>query len=155
RPKWRLRVALVSACDYFLERVRLQENIVTAAERRIPSLSAFVAGTGIDFISGRVTSLDADQRRICIACDMRERMIGFRQAIYALGSDIDTDSVVGVAAHTYRLEMGEGAHSATALRQRLKENDDRSLRIVVVGSGETGVEVAGEIKSAWPRSAVT
>src|SRR5262249_22598693 len=83
RPKWRLRVALVSACDYFLERVRLQENIVTAAERRIPSLSAFVAGTGIDFISGRVTSLDADQRRICIACDMRERMIGFRQAIYA------------------------------------------------------------------------
>jgi NADH dehydrogenase len=42
RPKWRLRVALVSAHDYFLERVRLQETIVTAVERRIPSLSAFI-----------------------------------------------------------------------------------------------------------------
>jgi len=155
RPKWRLRVALVSARDYFLERVRLQENIVTAVERRIPSLSAFVAGTGIDFISGGITSLDADQRRICIDCDARERMIGFRQAIYALGSDIDTDSVRGVAANAYRLEREEGAHSAAALRQRLKESGDQSLRIVVVGGAETGVEVAGEIKSAWPRSAVT
>jgi NADH:quinone reductase (non-electrogenic) len=59
RPKWRMRVALVSAHDYFLERVRLQETIVTPVERRIPSLSAFVAGTGIDFISARITSLDA------------------------------------------------------------------------------------------------
>jgi NADH dehydrogenase FAD-containing subunit len=37
----------------------------------------------------------------------------------------------------------------------LKESGDQSLRIVVVGGAETGVEVAGEIKSAWPRSAVT
>jgi hypothetical protein len=42
-----------------------------------------------------------------------------------------------------------------ALRQRLKEPSDQSLRIVVVGGAETGVEVAGEIKSAWPRGEVT
>jgi NADH dehydrogenase FAD-containing subunit len=150
-----LRVALVSARDYFLERVRLQETIVTPVERRIPSLSAFVAGTGIDFINGRIMSLDADQRRICIAADTQERMIGFHRAIYALGSDIDIDGVPGVAAHAYRLEREDGAHSAAALRQRLKDSADQSLRIVVVGGAETGVEVAGEIKTAWPRSAVT
>jgi len=155
RPKWRLRIALVSAHDYFLERVRLQETIVTAVERRIPSLSAFVAGTGIDFISGRIMSLDAGQRRICIACDTQERVIGFRQAIYALGSDIDTISIPGVATHAYRLERDEGTHSAAALRKRLNESGSQSLRIVVVGGAETGVEVAGEIKTAWPRSTVT
>jgi NADH:ubiquinone reductase (H+-translocating) len=155
RPKWRLRVALVSARDYFLERVRLQEMIVTPVERRIPSLSGFAAGTGINFITGRITSLDSEQRRIRIDCGEQERIIDFRQAVYALGSDIDIDSIPGVAAHAYRLERGEGLHSAAALRQRLKVSGDQSLRIVVVGGAETGVEVAGEIKSAWPRSAVT
>ncbi|MBO0717517.1 MAG: FAD-dependent oxidoreductase [Rhizobiales bacterium] len=155
RPKWRLRIVLVSARDYFLERVRLQETIVTPVELRIPSLSSFVAGTGIGFINGRITSLDADQRRIRIACGERERIIEFRHAVYALGSDIDTDDVPGVAAHAYRLERGEGPRSATALRKRLQESGGESLRIVVVGGAETAVEVAGEIKSAWPRSTVT
>jgi NADH:ubiquinone reductase (H+-translocating) len=155
RPKWRMRVALVSAHDYFLERVRLQETIVTAVERRIPSLSAFVAGTGIDFIGGKIISLDGEERRLCIGSGGQERVIGFRRAIYALGSDIDTDSVPGVAAHAHRLERSEGSLSAAALRTRLKGSSDQSLRIVVVGGAETGVEVAGEIKSAWPRSAVT
>ena len=155
RPKWRLRIVLVSARDSFLERVRLQETIVTPIELRIPSLSGFVAGSGVHFINGRITSLDADQRRIHIACGERERIVEFGQAIYALGSDIDTDGVPGVAAHAYRLERNEGPRSAAALRKRLQESNDQSLRIVVAGGAETGVEVAGEIKSAWPRSTVT
>jgi NADH:quinone reductase (non-electrogenic) len=155
RPKWRLRVALVSARDYFLERVRLQEMIVSPVEQRIPSLSGFVAGSGINFITGRITSLDSEQRRIRIDCGEREWVVDFRQAVYALGSDIDIDSVPGVATHAYRLKRDEGLRSAAALRQRLEESGDQALRIVIVGGAETGVEVAGEIKSAWPRSAVT
>jgi NADH dehydrogenase len=72
-----------------------------------------------------------------------------------LGSDIDTISVSGVATHAYRLERNEGAHSAAALRKRLNESGSQSPRIVVVGGAETAVEVAGEIKTAWPRSMVT
>ena len=67
RRKWRLRIALVSSRDQFLERVRLQESIVAAVTPRIPSISAFVAGANIEFIRGSVTSLDADLRRIRIA----------------------------------------------------------------------------------------
>jgi NADH dehydrogenase len=86
RRKWRLRVAVVGASDQFLERVRLQESIVAAVAPRIPSISAFVAGTTIDFIRGSVVSLDADQRVVRIATGTTEREITFDQAIYALGS---------------------------------------------------------------------
>jgi hypothetical protein len=79
-----LRIALVGSRDPFLERVRLQETIVAAVAPRIASISAFVAGTNVDFIRGRVASLDADGRRIRIMTDAQEREIAFDQAIYAL-----------------------------------------------------------------------
>jgi NADH dehydrogenase len=155
RRKWRLRIALVNSRDQFLERVRLQESIVAAVPPRIPSISALVAGTTIDFIRGRVTSLDADHRRIRIATGTQEREIVFDQAIYALGSNIDVDDVPGAAEHAYRLEPGDGPRSAAALRSRLQQNANRPLRVVTVGGAETAVEVAGEIKTTWPATEMT
>jgi NADH dehydrogenase FAD-containing subunit len=150
-----LRIALVNSRDQFLERVRLQESIVAAVPPRIPSISALVAGTTIDFIRGRVTSLDADHRRIRIATGTQEREIVFDQAIYALGSNIDVDDVPGAAEHAYRLEPGDGPRSAAALRSRLQQNANRPLRVVTVGGAETAVEVAGEIKTTWPATEMT
>jgi NADH dehydrogenase len=155
RRKWRLRIALVNARDQFLERVRLQESIVAAVAPRIASISAFVAGTNIEFICGSVTSLDADERRIRIATDTQEREIAFDQAIYALGSRIDVDGVPGATEHAYRLEPGDSPRSAAALRPMLQQNADRPLRIITVGGAETAVEVAGEIKTAWPSAEMT
>jgi NADH dehydrogenase len=153
-PKGRLRIALVSPRPDFLERVRLQESIVAPVTSRIPSIAAFVAGTTVEFIRGSVTSLDAAQRRIRITTETQDREIAFDQAIYALGSSIDVDAVPGVAEHAYRLESGDGPRSAAALRARLRENADRPIRVVTVGGAETGVEVAGEIKTAWPNAEV-
>ena len=155
RRKWRLPIALVNARDQFLERVRLQESIVAAVTPRIPSISAFVAGTNIEFIRGNISSLDADQRRIRIAAETQERELVFDQAIYALGSRIDVDDVPGAAKHAYRLEAGDGPRSAAALRSRLRESAGRPMRVITVGGAETGIEVAGEIKTAWPDTELT
>ena len=150
RRKWGLRIALVSASGRFLERVRLQEAIVAEVAPRIPSIAALVEGTPITFIAGRVVALDAAERRVRTATQMGEQDIAFDQAIYALGSSIEVEAVPGVAAHAYRLEAGEGPGSAAALRARLERNGSRLLRVVVVGGAETGVEAAGEIKTALP-----
>jgi len=155
RRKWRLRIALVSARDQFLERVRLQESIVAAVTPRIASISAFVAGTPVEFICGSVTSLDADRRRIRIATGTEERELAFDQAIYALGSNVDVDDVPDAAEHAYRLEAGDGPRSAAALRSRLRESAGQPVRVITVGGAETGIEVAGEIKTAWPGAEVT
>ena len=155
RRKWRLRIALIGPRDQFLERVRLQESIVAAVAPRIPSISAFLTGTTIDYIRGNVTSLDADQRRIRIATEVQEREIAFDQAIYALGSNVDMDVVPGAAEHAYRLEPGDGPRSAAALRLRLQQLEDRPVRVLAVGGGATAIEAAGEIKTAWPGADVT
>jgi NADH:quinone reductase (non-electrogenic) len=155
RRKWRLHIALVNARDQFLERVRLQESIVAAVTPRIPSISAFLTGTTIEFICGSVISLDAGQGRMRIATDTQEREIAFDQAIYALGSNVDVNDVVGAAEHAYRLDAGDGRHSAAALQSRLCANAGQPLRVVTVGGAETGIEVAGEIKTAWPNAEVT
>jgi NADH dehydrogenase len=155
RRKWQLRIALVNAREQFLERVRLQESIVAAVPSRIPSVTALVAGTSIDFIRGTVTVLDAEHRRIRIATDGEEREIAFDQAIYALGSNIDVDNVPGAGEHAYRLEAGEAPRSASALRSKLQQSADRPMRVVTVGGSETGVEIASEIKTAWPSADVS
>src|SRR5215475_501331 len=155
RRKWHLRIALVNARAEFLERVRLQESIVAAVPSRIPSVAALVAGTGIDFIRGTVIVLDAEHRRIRIATDGQEQEIAFDQAIYALGSHIDVDNVPGAGEHAYRLEAGDAPRSASALRSKLQQATDRVVRVVTVGGSETGVEIASEIKTAWPSAEVT
>jgi NADH dehydrogenase len=155
RQKWGLRVALVNSRAQFLERVRLQESIVAPVTPRIPSISAFFAGTTIEFICGSVTSFNAEQRRIQITTDAQEREIAFDQAIYALGSHVDVDNVPGVAEHAYRLDSGDSPRSAGALRSRLHQSADRPVRVIAVGGGPTAVEAAGEIKTTWPGFEVT
>jgi NADH:ubiquinone reductase (H+-translocating) len=155
RRKQGLRIALVSARAPFVERQRLQEDIVAPVKSRIPSISALVAGSTIEFICGSVTSLDADKRRIRITTDTQEREIVFDQAIYALGSNVDVDDVPGAAEHAYRLDAGDGPRAAAALRSRLQQSVDRQLRVIAVGGGPTAIEAAGEIKTAWPDTEMT
>jgi NADH dehydrogenase FAD-containing subunit len=153
--KQALRIALINASDQFLERVRLQESIVTEIVPRIPSISTFLAGSNIEFICGTVASLDAERRIIRIGLSEKEQEIMFDQAIYALGSRVDVESVPGAAEHAYRLEAVDGPRSPSALRNRLRDNAGRPLRVITVGGAETAVEVAGEIKTAWPEIEMT
>jgi NADH:quinone reductase (non-electrogenic) len=154
RRKWPMRIALISARNEFLERVRLQESIVARVAPRIASISEFLAGTRVEFIRGEVTLLDAKGRCVRIETDSGARDIAFDQAIYALGSTIDLDPIPGAAEHAYRLEAGEGPRSAAALRAKLQDNSARALRVIAIGGAETGIEAAAEIKTAWPNAEV-
>ena len=149
------RVVLINTSDSFLERVRLQESIVTEVAPRIPSLSEFLRGSHVEFICGNVISLDAEQRCMRLTSGGQELTISFDEAIYALGSRTEVENVRGAAEHAYRLEAVEGPRSPSALRTRLHENAGRPIHIIIVGGAETSVEVAGEIKAAWPGVDVT
>ena len=156
RRKSDLRIALVSERDQFVERVRLQEGIVAVVPARIPSVAVFLRGKNVEFICGTISALDADRRRIHVAMtDGAKRELSFRQAIYALGSDINVDDVPGAAEHAFRLAVEGGMRSGEALRQKLIASGEKPLRVVVVGGAETGVEAAGEIKTKWPAMEVT
>jgi NADH dehydrogenase len=150
-----LKVALINDCDPFVERARLQESVVAPVSPRIASISGLLEGTGIEVIVGHVAGLDATARRIRVAPASGEREITFTHALYALGSRTATDAVPGVATHTYRLDPGDGPHTAAALRAALESTAGTARRIVVVGGGATAIEAAGEIKARWPETEVT
>ncbi|HEY4404996.1 MAG TPA: FAD-dependent oxidoreductase [Xanthobacteraceae bacterium] len=150
-----LRVALVNGSDQFIERVRLQERIAGPVAARIASIATLLAGTGIDFICGNVVALDPARRRIRVASGNSERELAFDRAIYALGSQIELGGIPGADAHAYRLEAADGPRAVAALRERLEQNADRAIRVIVVGGHETAIEAAGEIKTRWPAAKVT
>src|SRR5437762_6121056 len=93
RAKRGLRIALISAADQLIERVRLQETIVRPLAPRIASIPSLLAGTAIDFIRGTVLALDADRRRIRLDDGASLDEVVFDQAIYALGSRIEVDDI--------------------------------------------------------------
>ena len=136
------RVVLINASDRFVERVRLQESIVTEVAPRIPSLSVFLAGSHVEFICGNVISLDAEQRSVRVTSGGQELEIGFGEAIYALGSCTEVESVPGAAEHAYRLESVEGPRFPSALRARLQEKAD--------GRSASSPSAAPKLRSRWP-----
>src|SRR5712691_8779541 len=79
RKRDTLRIVLINASDRFLERVRLQESIVTEVTPRISSISAFLAESNIEFICGAVASFDADRRSVRVISDAQAQEIMFDQ----------------------------------------------------------------------------
>jgi NADH:ubiquinone reductase (H+-translocating) len=149
------RIALVNGSDQFIERVRLQEHISAPVAPRVPSIARLMAGSGIDFVQGNIVGLDPAGRYVRVERGGTTRQLAFERAVYAVGSQIALEGVPGAREHAYRLDSGDGPRAVAALRARLEQNGDRPLRVVVVGGHETGIEVAGEIKTRWPAVEVT
>ena len=144
------RIAIVSERDHFVERIRLQEALVAPVAARLPPFRRLLAGAKVEFIHGWVASLDPDGHRVRVDTGGRVFEIAFGRCVYALGSSADVARVKGAADHAYRLDPGDGARSAAALRAKLAAERGRPLRVVVAGGGNTATEAAGEIKAARP-----
>jgi NADH dehydrogenase FAD-containing subunit len=149
------RIVLINEREEFVERIRLQESIAGEVAERLPNLPTFLAGTGIEFMRGRVLSLDAGSRRVAVDRGDGTAEITFDRCIYALGSTTDVSAVPGASEHAYRLDPGPGERSSAALRAKLRSDAREGLSVVVVGGANTATEVAGEIKATWPAVDVT
>lgn len=143
-------VTLVSAADAFQERMR---NHQLLARQPIPQrpLSSFLSGTRIRFVHGTVTALEPLVRRVTVETADRPQAIGYDYLIYALGSVVAADLVPGVREHAYTLDHGP----AVALAARLPELAARGGRVLIVGGGNTGVEVSTELAEVYPGLRIT
>lgn len=134
-----VRITLVNAGERFTERLRLHQVAAgeRLADRRLPEL---FAGTGIELVIGWVTAVDAGTRTVRID---DERTLTYDILVYALGATADTGGVPGAGDHAYTLDSARDA----AL---LARNSTEGGRIVVAGSGLTGVEAAAELADRHP-----
>ncbi|MDP4510275.1 NAD(P)/FAD-dependent oxidoreductase [Nonomuraea sp. 3N208] len=134
-----VRVTLVNPSTRFTERLRLHQ-VATGqklADLRIPEM---LEGTGVEFVQGWVTAIDAGARRVALADG---RSLEYDKLVCALGSVADIGMVPGVAEHAVTLNS---ADEAARLTSRLVAG----ATVVVGGGGLTGIEAAAEIAEQHP-----
>jgi NADH dehydrogenase len=149
-----VQITLVDEADTFIVRPRLHEF---ATHQRIFSrpFLQILRKTQVQFVQGRVTSLDPRGRRITILDQhQQQHELGYDYLAYALGSMTDRQNVPGVAEYAYSLEA-RGPFSASDLRGRLPEIGARGGQVVVCGAGATGIETAAQVASIYPQIKVS
>jgi NADH:quinone reductase (non-electrogenic) len=147
-------ITLVDEADTFIVRPRLHEF---ATNQRIFSrpFAQILRRTPVQFVQGRVNSIDPSQRRVMVLDQQRqEHELGYDYLVYALGSMTDRQNVPGVDQYAYSLSA-RGPFSAEALRERLPEIGARGGQVVVCGAGATGIETAAQVASIYPRIKVS
>jgi len=141
-------ITLVNESDTFTERPRLHQ-FATNQVIQWRSLPQMLRRTNIQFIQGRVTSIEPIHRKIMVEDQQQTHRMEYDYLVYALGSETDRKTVLGVAQYAYTLAPS-GPLSAAALRETLPSIEARAGQIVVSGGGATGIETAAQVASIYP-----
>ena len=142
RAKQHTKITLIDGRDHMVERIRLHQ-LAAGQKLNKHTYQNFLRKTAIRFVQGWVEQIDQDKQQIRLNDG---RTIPFTHLIYALGSQIDTKRLPGIAEFTYLLQ---GIQAAEQLHQALKELPQNS-RIAICGGGLTGIEIATEIAETIP-----
>src|SRR5438270_4383815 len=149
-----VQITLVDESDTFTVRPRLHEFATNQRVFRC-SFPQILRKTQVQFLQGRVTSLDSSQHRVTVQDQQQQQHeLAYDYLVYALGSMTDRQSVPGVAQYAYSLSAG-GPFGASALRETLAAIQARSGQVVVCGGGATGIETAAQLASVYPQIKVS
>ena len=146
-----VELILVSTHDRFVERPRLHQ-LATGQHRPDLPLTGFLA-PGVTLRIGRVVQIDRAHRTLRMAgtsTTPAHDSLAYDTLVYAAGSTIDVDAVPGAAENARTVTDPQAALDiADALRA------EPHCRVVVVGGGLTGLELAGEVAETQPAADVT
>ncbi len=122
------------------------------------SIESLLRWTGARFVHGKVTAVEPEERRVRLEGGDR---LTYDRLVVALGSELETFGVTGVREHTLAVQpVQEALRTRRHLTARLHdaafwdgEQRRAALRVVIVGGGLTGVELAGELADGLPAEA--
>jgi len=144
-------ITLVNASEDFNERVRNHQLI---SGERLPQrpLAKMLANTRIRFQPGTVVALDPHHHIAKVETGAGARVdLRYDYLIYTLGSHVDVGPTRGATQHAYTVDE----RSAAALAPLLPDLAARKARVLLVGAGNTGVEVSTELAERFPGLRVT
>ena len=143
-------ITLINDRDMFLERVRNHQRLAGEPVRSLP-LSSFLARTRIRLRVGVVSRLAPARRQLTLETANGSMTIDYDHLVYALGSAVATSDVPGVREHASTLDYAP----TLSLARRLPALAALGGRLLVVGGGNTGVEVSTELAEAYPTLKIT
>jgi NADH dehydrogenase FAD-containing subunit len=145
------QVTLIDARPAFVQRIRLHEALAGGQPTQL-AYQPLLEQRGIRFVQGVVTTLDpAKQRVVGVAADGTKLTLNYDELVVTLGSRTAT-SVPGVAMHALRLD---DPTTIAAAHVHLGQLNARAGRVLLVGGGFTGIEVASELAERFPQLQIT
>lgn len=134
-------ITLIDQHDRFLFSPLLYELITEELQtwEIAPPFEELLAGTGVRFLPGMVTGIDVDAHQIQLADGTT--LTGDR-LVLALGGETPLDLVPGAQTHAITFRTVADAYQLQERLRHLEASDQEKIRVVVVGGGYSGVELA-------------
>jgi NADH dehydrogenase len=150
-----VELVLVSTRDRFVERPRLHQLATGQARPDLPLTGMLAPGVRlrvgrVDHLADHAIAFAAAATNTDTDTDTDTAELPYDTLLYAPGSAIDVTSVPGVAEHAHTVA---GPESALAIAAALRA--EPRARVVVVGGGLTGLELAAEVAESFPHADVT
>lgn len=148
------QITLISASAYFVERIRLHQ-VATSQSIRSHRISDMLNRKRVTFIQANVTAIDAAHKQVTISpvdgtIPPSLEKLPYDTLVYALGSMNSATSVPGAAEYGYILN-GDAIMRLQAVLPTIAEQRGK---VIVVGGGLTGIEIATELKDTYPALSV-
>lgn len=134
-------ITLINAGAQFVERIRLHEQTAGTPPRALP-LTDLVRGTRVRLRIGWAQHIDLAAHTLVLGMEV----LHWERLVLALGSYTDLAQTEGVREHAYTLD----AASRAWLVPLVPALAARRGRVIVVGGGLTGIEVATELADRQP-----
>jgi NADH:ubiquinone reductase (H+-translocating) len=140
----RVEVTVVNATSWHSIRVRNYESDLSGT--RVP-LADILDPIGVRLVVAEIVGLSVADRTVSCVADGRSSQLPYDRMVFALGSRLVRPPIPGLREHafdvdTYEAAMRLGAHLSGLAREPGSAGRDR---VLVVGAGLTGVEVATEM----------
>ncbi|MFN4280597.1 NAD(P)/FAD-dependent oxidoreductase [Thermosynechococcus sp.] len=134
-------ITLVDHSDRFVFTPLLYELITgeLQAWEIAPPFVEVLKDTPVVFHQGTVTTVDLSTKTVHLREDTP---LTYGQLVLALGGETPKNSIPGVAAYALTFRTLQDAYRLEEALQRCERSDRDRIRVVVVGAGPSGVELA-------------
>jgi len=134
-------ITLVDHRDRFLFAPLLYELVTEELQtwEIAPPFEELLAGTSIQFRQAEVNGIDLDQRQVSLSPG---DSLSYDRLVLALGGTTPMDMAPGVADHALSFRTLQDAYRLKERLRLLETSDAEKIRVVVVGAGYSGVELA-------------
>lgn len=155
-------VLLIDRSTTHVWKPRLHEMAVGMQDGQLGELdyAGLAARWGFAYERGTLSDIDPDQNTLTLAAEdgddgrapLNERRIGYQALVLAVGGVTPDMGTPGVLEHAVLLDRQEDARTlfrrfSSGLLARSLTGDDAPWQVVIVGSGQTGVELAAHLAS--------
>ncbi|MBT9312365.1 NAD(P)/FAD-dependent oxidoreductase [Leptothoe kymatousa] len=134
-------ITLVDQRDRFLFAPLLYELVTDELQtwEIAPPYTELLAGTGIQFHQGSVSSIDLPNNAVRLQDDTA---IAYDRLVLALGGETPMDMAPGVQEHAIAFRTLNDAYTLKEQLRTIENSTADKIRVAVVGGGYSGVELA-------------